>query len=125
MKKVILGFVSLLLMVNVSHAESVDLFVGDMEYYWDVSKKSCTKTSFNSKKVVMKDYQAGNIIINKQYKNDAGRWTWLEGEDKDGPFSIDVFTTYGECKAYEKAIIQNTKIDNWEYFKNLKDPNIK
>lgn len=122
MKKVLSLGLAVVLGASIANAASVDLFVSDMEYYWDVNKKTCEKTSFNAKKIVMRAYQDGIIIINKQYVNDAGRWTWLEGEDKEGPFSIDVFTTYGECKAYEKAIIQKQEITDWNYFKNLKAP---
>lgn len=122
MKKVLSLGLAAVLGASIANAASVDLFVSDMEYYWDVNKKTCEKTSFNAKKIVMRAYQDGIIIINKQYVNDAGRWTWLEGEDKEGPFSIDVFTTYGECKAYEKAIIQKQEITDWNYFKNLKAP---
>lgn len=122
MKKVLSLVLAVVLGASIANAASVDLFVSDMEYYWDVNKKTCEKTSFNAKKIVMRAYQDGIIIINKQYVNDAGRWTWLEGEDKEGPFSIDVFTTYGECKAYEKAIIQKQEITDWNYFKNLKAP---
>ena len=123
MKKLLFGLgLAAVLGASVANASNVDLFVRDMEYYWDVNKKSCEKTSFNAKRIVMRDYNEGNLLINKQYTNDAGRWTWLEGEDKDGPFSIDVFSTYGECKAYEKAIVRNEKIEDWNYFKNLKVP---
>lgn len=122
MKKVLSLGLAAVLGASIANAASVDLFVSDMEYYWNVNKKTCEKTSFNAKKIVMRAYQDGIIIINKQYVNDAGRWTWLEGEDKEGPFSIDVFTTYGECKAYEKAIIQKQEITDWNYFKNLKAP---
>lgn len=122
MKKVLSLGLAVVLGASIANASSVDLFVSDMEYYWNVNKKTCEKTSFNAKKIVMRAYQDGIIIINKQYVNDAGRWTWLEGEDKEGPFSIDVFTTYGECKAYEKAIIQKQEITDWNYFKNLKAP---
>lgn len=122
MKKVLSLGLAAVLGASIANAASVDLFVSDMEYYWNVNTKTCEKTSFNAKRIVMNDYNNGNLMINKQYKNDAGKWTWLEGEDKDGPFSIDVFTTYGECKAYEKAIIQKQEITDWNYFKNLKAP---
>jgi len=123
MKKVLLGLgLAAVLGASVANARNVDLYVSDMEYYWNVSTKACDKANFNTKRIVMKDYNDGKIIINKQYNNDAGRWTWLEGEDADGPFSIDVFNTYGECKAYEKAIIQKQEITDWNYFKNLKAP---
>ena len=124
MKKVLLGLgLAAVLGASVASARGVDLFVSDMEYYWDVNKKTCEKTSFNAKKLVMRAYQDDIIIINKQYVNDAGRWTWLEGEMDGGKmYSMHMFTTYGECKAFEKAVINDQKIDNWSYFANLKDP---
>ncbi len=123
MKKVLLGLgLAAVLGASVANARGIDLFVSDIEYYWNAKSKACTKSDFGAKKLIMKDFQDGLLIINKQYKNDAGVWTWLEGEDKDGSFSIDVFNTYGECKAYEKAIIQQQEITDWNYFKNLKAP---
>ena len=125
MKKSLLGL-GLVAVLGASSAvaESTDLFVSDIDYYWNVQTKNCSKADFKSKKVVMNEYNSGKVIINKQYKNEAGTYTWLEGEDKDGPYSIDVFSTYGECKAYEHAIIKKQDIKDWSYFANLKDPNL-
>lgn len=126
MKKVLLGLgLAAVLGASVANARGIDLFVSDIEYYWNVKSKDCTKSDFGTKKLIMKYFQDGLLIINKQYKNDAGVWTWLEGEDKDGSYSIYIFNTYGECKAYEKAIVQNQEITDWAYFANLKDPAVK
>ena len=105
-----------------AEARGVELYVSDIEYYWNTITKSCTKTKFKDKSVVIKDYQNGILIINRQYTNDAGVYTWLVGEDKDDSYSIDVFSSYGECKAYEKAVVQKQEITDWSYYVKLKDP---
>lgn len=123
MKKVLLGLgLAAVLGASVANARGVELYVSDIEYYWNTITKSCTKTKFKDKSVVIKDYQNGILIINKQYTNDAGVYTWLVGEDKDDSYSIDVFSSYGECKAYEKAVVQKQEITDWSYYVKLKDP---
>lgn len=108
-----------------AEARGVELYVSDIEYYWNNITKSCTKTKFKDKSDVMKDYQNGILIINKQYTNDAGVYTWLAGEDKEGSYSVDVFSSYGECKAYEKTVVQKQDITDWSYYANLKDPAVR
>ena len=49
-----------------AEARGVELYVSDIEYYWNNITKSCTKTKFKDKSDVMKDYQNGILIINKQ-----------------------------------------------------------
>ena len=105
-----------------AEARGVELYVSDIEYYWNTITKSCTKTKFKDKSVVIKDYQNGILIINKQYTNDAGVYTWLVGEDKDDSYSVNVFLSYGECKVYEKAVVQKQEITDWSYYVKLKDP---
>ena len=124
MKKLLVNLGLVAALSTAAVAKETDLFISDVEYFWNVQTKACTKSNFKSKKVVMDEYNSGKVIINKQYKNEAGTYTWLEGEDKDGPYSIDVFSTYGECKAYEQAIINKQKIVDWNYFANMKDPNV-
>ena len=123
MKKTFLGLGIAAALNLAAVAGETELFVSDMLYYWNYKDNKCSKTDFGSKRLIMEDVEKGNLIINKQYVNDAGRWTWLEGEMDGGKmYSMHMFTTYGDCKAFEKAVINDQKIDNWSYFANLKDP---
>ena len=123
MKKTFLGLGIAAALNLAAVAGETELFVSDLLYYWNYKTNNCAKTDFESKGMIMKDVEKGVLIINKQYINDAGKWTWLEGEMSDGkPYAMNFFTTYGECRVFEKAIIKDQKIDNWDYFAKLKDP---
>ena len=43
----------------------------------------------------------------------------MEGDDN---IQIDTMTSYGECKAYEIIVVNKKDINNWEPYKNMKDP---
>ena len=121
LRNVVCGGLLLCAAIN-AEARPLELYVSDINYYWNAVKQTCVKSSFKEKSNLMRDYQNGLLIINKQYTNDAGVYTWLVGEDKEGSYSIDVFSSYGECKAYEKAVVQKQEITDWSYYVKLKDP---
>ena len=118
MKKlgIILGL-GIVLCLNSVAAEIVT--TEHLQYAYIDKRGGCTKLTLDEKGKILDWIRRGVLVVNKQLVNDAGTYTWMEGDDN---IQIDTMTSYGECKAYEIIVVNKKDINNWEPYKNMKDP---
>jgi hypothetical protein len=111
MKKIIIG-----ILVGFScMVFAQDLSTRHLEYYWNFKTKSCSKTPFENKRIVLNDIRNGYMLLDQHFKNDAGEILVLLMEDNGKEYETLTFTTFGACRLYEDLIFKNMDVKASQY----------
>lgn len=128
MKKVVVSFISLFMVVGLFGASDFtdrDVEFANFNYVYYPTKHECHKNTFAEKRGFFESFKNREIILNRPFINDAGYYLQMAGEDKDGQYKIHFMDTYGECKFFEAIMIDNKENVDGKLYRNLKDPNVK
>lgn len=111
-------------LVNNGFAVEDRVYISDLNYAYDFSKKKCERLEFDLKKYFYNKLHDGMIITNRKYDTDAGLITEVIGKISEGSTEKTwIFAdTYGACKFYDDVIEKNLENRNIKNYINLPEP---
>ena len=121
MKKFLIS-IGLVVGLCLSSFAGEDISATDINYFWNFKDSKCDSTPFSLKKNLIYEVRDGTLILDKVYRNDAGKAIRLIGQNNDkSEYEIWLMSTYGECRYFDDLILKNKQVKDTDYM-YMKDP---